>query len=150
MNPDATTAIDIEIVNARRLTPDWYAETPFVLWNQIGTNCTSTRQTPMTQNMYHMAEAIDRFRAMRSGTVASSPAKYCIAPQAMIETPKMASVRIMRQEFHAYSVPPHCSASRRLTIEGMSSTLPARSNRLAISSGLPPLGCLITVDGRLT
>lgn len=84
---------------------------------------------------------------MRRGTVALSPSRYWTKPHKRKQTAKMHQQRMMRQLLHAYSVPPHCRASRRQMTHGMRSSVPTRS-KLSMNS-LKPLGSFFACSGSL-
>ncbi|QBZ54337.1 hypothetical protein PoMZ_10033 [Pyricularia oryzae] len=72
--------------------------------------------------------ATERWRSTVSGTVASSPWKYCNAIQGSKVTGKMTSTAMTLGSLQEYSSPPHCRANMRQIREASSRTVPRGSN----------------------
>ncbi len=73
-----------------------------------------------------------RCARIRGGTVACSPWRNWKKMKTPISTPKKQNSRMILQLFHSYVVPPHCSASSRLMMAGINTSVPKGSKRMIL------------------
>jgi len=79
-------------------------------------------------NENHTAPATLRFFMMRGGSVALSFFHSWIPTKQHSSTKAAMNKPTMRALSHAYTVPPHCSASRQHTMAGMTTAVPRKSS----------------------
>lgn len=82
----------------------------------------------LPRKMQNVENATERWRNIRSGTVASSPIRHCTAAQATNKIPNTVNKTAMRPLLHEYWLPPHWSAINRQVMLATKRTVPMGSN----------------------